>query len=482
MGSQPAALGQITFLTGILKGQTFQITKERTSIGRQPDNDLVIPEASISRHHAEIIYENGDWRISKLNPNNSLFINKHEVPQNEIIHSQNVIGLGPTVEIRFLSHIPEKPVSIMEKQPAALGQILFLTGPLKGQTFYIKKERISIGRQPDTINDLIIPEGSISRHHAEIIWEGGMWYINKLSANNSIFINKQKVAQRDIIRNENIIGLGSAVEMCFLSYMPEKEFDPGTAPTIYTSPSQTNVNENKQEPTPSSLSEDPFKNPGHAAWQIVSIITGLSGIIAIIETAIQPDSLAKWIEVITGIIAFFLCAAIVLRARRLAATPQRAAQTAKPLTKHPLRTSFLINIILISASEIAIIFAFISPLLSGTTLQFVLATLGISLIIILVGILISFINLVVQVFRLFHRKLLSAARVLWISLATSVIALGCLFLVGKVTTVATGNVVGVILFGASWIATLVLFESVLMFIIILIRVLVMLFSRLFATA
>jgi hypothetical protein len=242
------------------------------------------------------------------------------------------------------------------------------------------------------------------------------------------------------------------------------------------------VDENKKEPTPSSLSADPLRNAGHPAWQVVGIVTGLSGIISIMESAIQPDSLAKTVQIITAIITFCLCAVIVWRARRLSATPQSAAQTARPITKNALRSSFLINIILIIASAISIIFTFILAFSSGTTPQFVLTTLGISLIVILVGILISFINLVIQMFRLFHRKLLSGRRVVWIAVATCGITLGSLLLFGKLASIATGNVVPVILFGGIWIATIVLFESVLVFIILMIRMLVMLFSRLFATA
>src|SRR5579863_308398 len=91
----PHNLGAIRFLTGPLAGTTFPLSKPITTIGREPGNDVVVSDPSVSRRHAQITWNNGTWTISKLNPQNTLFVNKRDVPQT-VIHENDTIGLGAT--------------------------------------------------------------------------------------------------------------------------------------------------------------------------------------------------------------------------------------------------------------------------------------------------------------------------------------------------------------------------------------------------
>jgi len=74
-------LGSLTFLTGSQVGKTFQITKPIFTIGREPTNDIVLTDASISRHHAQITYTNGVWSIAKLAPQNTMSVNNRDMQQ-----------------------------------------------------------------------------------------------------------------------------------------------------------------------------------------------------------------------------------------------------------------------------------------------------------------------------------------------------------------------------------------------------------------
>ncbi len=89
-------LGSIRFLTGPLAGATIPIIKSITIIGREPaGNDIVVSDPSVSRRHAQITFDNGIWTISKLNQQNKLFVNQHDVQQ-ATIHERDTIGLGNT--------------------------------------------------------------------------------------------------------------------------------------------------------------------------------------------------------------------------------------------------------------------------------------------------------------------------------------------------------------------------------------------------
>ena len=49
-------LASIQFLTGPLAGNIIQISKTTMTIGREPGNDVVISDPTVSRQHARLIY------------------------------------------------------------------------------------------------------------------------------------------------------------------------------------------------------------------------------------------------------------------------------------------------------------------------------------------------------------------------------------------------------------------------------------------
>src|SRR5436309_11459971 len=71
----------VRILTGAQAGITFPISKAYTTIGRDPQNDIVLTDATISRAHARIVQHGSLWTIEKLAPNNTLKINQRDMQQ-----------------------------------------------------------------------------------------------------------------------------------------------------------------------------------------------------------------------------------------------------------------------------------------------------------------------------------------------------------------------------------------------------------------
>ncbi|MFZ5580336.1 MAG: FHA domain-containing protein [Pseudomonadota bacterium] len=66
--------------------QRFILRHGRTTIGRREDNDIVLPDGSVSSQHAWILNENGLCRVMNILSTNGTFINDikvHEAPLNE---------------------------------------------------------------------------------------------------------------------------------------------------------------------------------------------------------------------------------------------------------------------------------------------------------------------------------------------------------------------------------------------------------------
>ncbi len=89
----PPISGSIRFLTGPLAGNSYPISKPVTSIGREPGNDIVVSDPSVSRHHAQINYTNGVWTIKKVSPQNSLTLNQRDIPESPL-RDRDTVGLG----------------------------------------------------------------------------------------------------------------------------------------------------------------------------------------------------------------------------------------------------------------------------------------------------------------------------------------------------------------------------------------------------
>jgi hypothetical protein len=69
------------YLVGELDGRqlSFRVAKARVSIGRGLDNDVVLEDASVSRHHAEITREGGRTQIRDLGSTNGTWVNAGRV-------------------------------------------------------------------------------------------------------------------------------------------------------------------------------------------------------------------------------------------------------------------------------------------------------------------------------------------------------------------------------------------------------------------
>lgn len=77
------------------------LTKERTTIGRKPDNDIQIDNLAISGHHAVITCITNDAFLEDQNSTNGTYLNGQPVKKN-VLRNNDVIELGK-YKIKFLT-------------------------------------------------------------------------------------------------------------------------------------------------------------------------------------------------------------------------------------------------------------------------------------------------------------------------------------------------------------------------------------------
>jgi len=70
-------------------------------------------------------------------------------------------------------------------------RLTFRTGPLTGQNYILHQDTTTIGRTAG--NDIIVPDGAVSRYHARIIFMNGQWVIEDLQSANGSWIDDVRV-------------------------------------------------------------------------------------------------------------------------------------------------------------------------------------------------------------------------------------------------------------------------------------------------
>src|SRR6056297_2988875 len=81
--------------------------------------------------------------------------------------------------------------------------------PAKARLERIEKARVTIGRSAD--NDIVLPDGSVSHRHAEILYQDGNFYITDLGSTNGTLVNNQSITPKQSIpvdgNNAVIVGV-----------------------------------------------------------------------------------------------------------------------------------------------------------------------------------------------------------------------------------------------------------------------------------
>src|SRR6478672_11912669 len=71
------------------------------------------------------------------------------------------------------------------------------------------KNEINVGRVQG--NDLMLPKGNVSKHHARLLYRDGRFIVTDLKSTNGTYVNGRKIAQATIVREGDKIYVGDFV-------------------------------------------------------------------------------------------------------------------------------------------------------------------------------------------------------------------------------------------------------------------------------
>lgn len=107
--------------TGPNPGTAFDITKERTVIGRDVTCDIVIGDAEISREHSRLTRTPGGYVVEDLGSTNGTFVNNERIMAPRVLNSGDLIGFSENVTLTFSSTSPESAATVISDVSSTAG-------------------------------------------------------------------------------------------------------------------------------------------------------------------------------------------------------------------------------------------------------------------------------------------------------------------------------------------------------------------------
>lgn len=210
--------------------KVYRLKQDQISIGRDDSHDIPLNERSISRNHAEIIYDHRDYYVVDLESGNGTLLNGRRIHPNErnLLCTNDIIGIPP-FDIHFIlgadderepSHFDDKlmdtdiiEIKMIKKmlrtlESTASPTLQVASGPDEGKvvTFSQSVPELTIGR--DDSCGLILSDPSVSRVHAVLVRKWGGVSVSDLDSKNGTFVNAERI-QEKLLKDGDQLVLGT---------------------------------------------------------------------------------------------------------------------------------------------------------------------------------------------------------------------------------------------------------------------------------
>ncbi|WP_165247978.1 SpoIIE family protein phosphatase [Paludisphaera soli] len=117
---------RLVVLSGPTAGRCFELAEDIVLIGRSPDSDLILGPKSVSRRHARIVREGGEFRIHDLESTRGTYVDGRRVTRPATLRDEAVIQIGE-VALRFL--LRPIPVQIVGDERSTIAAAVDLLRP-----------------------------------------------------------------------------------------------------------------------------------------------------------------------------------------------------------------------------------------------------------------------------------------------------------------------------------------------------------------
>jgi ABC-type multidrug transport system ATPase subunit/predicted component of type VI protein secretion system len=231
--------------TGLIEGR-IKIGKDQFTLGRDPSMDLVIAtdSAVVSRRHAEIRKENGQYTLADLGSFNGTLVNEQRITAPTPIYDNDQLQLGPGGPLlRFIA--PQHPAPVGSQLPAqraavASGEMpaVFVPAAASGRDYQgtmvlragsapappdnapVSNDQLLMQVAFDGRSEVVVGRSTecairldglqISNRHARLVKQGGTVTVEDNGSTNGVYINGERLTARKPtpVKPDDIVQIG----------------------------------------------------------------------------------------------------------------------------------------------------------------------------------------------------------------------------------------------------------------------------------
>lgn len=197
------------------------------SVGRAEDNDLVLADIGVSRHHARLVVRADGVSIEDLGSGNGTWCRGRRVDGSWRLQSGDILLIDPfTLELRAPNPTPKYTPKSSSQRAAARARLDVIRGPSLAQGSYLVPETgLSVGRSE--YRDLVVLDPAASRHHCDILPRDDGWALVDNGSSNGVHLNDERVTDVPITHGD-VLRIGNT-ELEFVELALEEKADPKPA-------------------------------------------------------------------------------------------------------------------------------------------------------------------------------------------------------------------------------------------------------------
>ena len=95
---------------GPQRGQSYELSQQKYVLGRHPDCDIVVDAGAVSRQHAQVLGEDGQFFVEDLKSRNGTYVNGQLIEKRQLLVGGDMIQISD-LALRFVDGIVHAPFS-----------------------------------------------------------------------------------------------------------------------------------------------------------------------------------------------------------------------------------------------------------------------------------------------------------------------------------------------------------------------------------
>ena len=195
----------VMMISGTSPLQAMPLTQDVVTIGRAPENTIVLADPAISRNHLRLEHRGSTWHVTCLASSRNLFINGQARMESDLRPGDQMVigGMALRFDVPGANQGQGLQGTIM-----AGGTIPLLQVRVGGSTFQVplRESVMTLGRDPTST--IILPSPLVSAHHARIQREpDGRFTLRDVGAANGMYVRGQRVMTHTFA-DEDVVAIG----------------------------------------------------------------------------------------------------------------------------------------------------------------------------------------------------------------------------------------------------------------------------------